>query len=278
MKPKIWITGAGSGIGKALALEYGNHGYDVALTGRRLSRLEEVAQELNNIGSQALVLQCDVSVEAQVKKAIEEIVQSWGQLDIVIANAGFALGGRIERLSSEDWSRQLNVNVIGLAQTVRYALPLLQQNKGRIALISSAMAYARVSKSGAYAASKAAVTAIGETLCYELIGTDISCTTIHPGFVDSEISMVSTQGHFDDQAKDRRSDFVKKLSWTGEDAARFIRKVVHSRKRSYTLTGHAKLVVLMARFLPNISFFIRTWKAKKRRVISIVPEEKNPPT
>ncbi|MBM76253.1 MAG: short-chain dehydrogenase [Proteobacteria bacterium] len=268
MKPKVWITGAGSGIGKALALEYAQFGYDVALSGRRLERLQEVAEELKELGAEGLILQCDVSIEDQIAQSIQKIEEHWGELDIVIANAGFALGGRIEQLDTKDWNRQLGVNVIGLAQTVRYALPLLQKNKGRIALISSAMAYVRVQKSGAYAASKAAVTAIGETLCYELLGTGVSCTTIHPGFVDSEISMVSTQGHFDAQAKDRRSDIVKKLSWTGADAARKMRKVIHSRKQSYTLTGHAKLVVFLACYAPKISFFFRS-RSKKKRTIKI---------
>ncbi len=267
---KVWITGAGSGIGKALALEYGRMGYHVALSGRREHKLLEVSQELEQLGAQALTICCDVSQEDEVAEAIATITQEWGELDVVIANAGFALAGRMEQLSSEDWHRQLGVNLIGLTQTVRYALPLLQKTKGRIALISSAMAYVRTTKTGAYAASKAAVTAIGETYSLELLGTGVSCTTIHPGFVESDIRRVNNKGHFDPSTKERREGMATKLSWPAKRSAIVMRKAIDRRRRIFNFTMHAKVVIFLARHFPNLSFWLMSrGEGKRERVIQL---------
>ena len=149
----VWITGGGTGIGKAVAIAYAQQGYGVAISGRRIERLTETVEAVNAAGGMGLAVQCDVSIEEENQKAVAQIVEQWGRLDIAIANAGYGVRGRIENLRAEDWLKQLNVNLIGATQTVRYALPELQKTNGRAALISSVMAYIRAEKHGAYAAS-----------------------------------------------------------------------------------------------------------------------------
>ena len=172
-------------------------------------------KKIGALGGTCLSVVCDVVDVDSIQKALEEIDREWGRIDIVVANAGFSMSARIETLTFEDWRRQLDVNVIGLAQTARYALPYLEKTKGRVVLISSVMASMRYEKSGAYSASKAAVTAIGETLSLELLGNPVTSTVIHPGYVESEIGQVQTDGKFDPNAKDRRPS---KMLWPADKA------------------------------------------------------------
>jgi NADP-dependent 3-hydroxy acid dehydrogenase YdfG len=137
----IWITGASSGIGKAMAFEWAKLGYDVALSARRTELLEEVATDLRKLGVQVLAVPVDVMEESSVKNAVETIISSFGRLDIAIANAGFGVFGLIEELSQEEWQRQLQGNVVGLAMTAKYALPHLKKTKGRLALVGSVGAF-----------------------------------------------------------------------------------------------------------------------------------------
>ena len=258
----VWITGGGTGIGKAVAIAYAQQGCAVAISGRRIERLTETVDAINAAGGQGYAVQCDVSIESENQKAVEQIVAQWGRLDIAIANAGFGVRGRIENLRSEDWLKQLNVNLIGATQTLRYALPELQKTGGRAALISSVMAYIRAEKHGAYSASKAAVTAIGETLSLELIGTGVSCTTIHPGYVESEIGQVSNDGQFSEELEDHRP---QKLMWTAEDAARVMIDAIDARKRLFTFTWHGWFAQFMARHCPNLVYWAISRSARGRQ-------------
>ncbi|MBK7156444.1 MAG: SDR family oxidoreductase, partial [Sandaracinaceae bacterium] len=200
----VWITGGGTGIGKALAVEFAAEGAKLALSGRRRDRLDEAAAELRAGGAEVLVVPCDVTDENSIDEAVSAVVGHFGKLDVCVANAGFSVAGRIKKLRAADWRRQFDVNVIGLASTCRAVLPHLEKTKGRIALIGSVSALFPAPGLAPYSASKAAVRVIGASLSAELHGSGVSCTTIHPGFVESEIAQVDNQGHFDAEREDRR--------------------------------------------------------------------------
>ena len=200
----VWITGGGSGIGRALALAFADEGATVAVSGRREDRLQEVVAELEARGAKGLAVRCDVTDEASVAEAVQKVVRTLGGLDVAVANAGFAVAGRVEKLSAADWRRQLDVNVIGTAMTARYAIPHLRERKGRLALVGSVSAMLSAPGLGAYSASKYAVRAIGQALAVELHGSGVTCTTIHPGFIESEIAKVDNQGRYDESRKDGR--------------------------------------------------------------------------
>ena len=123
------------------------------------------------------------------------------------------------------------------------------------------MAYMRYEKSGAYSASKAAVTAIGETLSLELLGTSVTSTVIHPGYVESEIGQVQTDGKFDPNAKDRRPS---KMLWPADKAARVMANAIEKRKRIYTFTGHGIFAQFMCRHFPDFTFWIVGSNLRKR--------------
>ncbi|KPK53978.1 MAG: short-chain dehydrogenase [Myxococcales bacterium SG8_38_1] len=255
----VWITGGGTGIGKALALAFGKEGATVAVSGRRQDRLQGVVDELAAQGGKGLAVRCDVTDEASVAEAVQKVVRSLGGLDVAVANAGFSVAGRVEKLSAADWRRQLDVNVIGVAMTARYAIPHLREREGRLALIGSVASMLATPGVGAYAASKYAVRAIGQVLAAELHGSGVSCTTIHPGYIESEIAQVDNQGRFDPQREDRRP---KNLMWPADRAARVMVDAIAKRKREYTFTGHGKIGAFAGRHMPGLVHFGMTRNRK----------------
>ena len=256
----VWITGGGSGIGRALALGFADEGAAVAVSGRREDRLQEVVNELEARGTKGLAVRCDVTDEASVAEAVQKVVRTFGGLDVAVANAGFSVAGRIEKLSAADWRRQLDVNVIGTAMTARYAIPHLRERKGRLALVGSVAAMMSAPGVGAYSASKYAVRAIGQALAIELHGSGVTCTTVHPGFIESEIAQVDNQGRYDASRKDARP---KNLMWPAERAARAMIDAIARRKREYTFTGHGRVGAFAGRHIPGVVHFGLT-RAKNR--------------
>jgi NAD(P)-dependent dehydrogenase (short-subunit alcohol dehydrogenase family) len=243
-----WITGGGSGLGRALALELARQGAAVAVSGRRVANLDETVRQIEAAGGRGLAAPCDVTDPASVDAARDGILEAFGGLEVVVANAGYAVGGRVESMPIADWRRQFEVNVIGLVITVQSAMPALKQSQGRLVLIGSVAGFIGTPKGGAYSASKHAVRGIGNTLFLELNGTGVSVTTIHPGFVQSEIAQVDNQGQFDPDRKDKRP---KNLMWKTEDAARVMARAIARRQREYVFTGHGKLAVWASQLFPT---------------------------
>lgn len=260
-----WVTGAGTGIGKALAIELARRGAAVALSGRRRDRLGEVAREVEALGVRAMVVPLDVTDEQATADAAKGIVTALGRLDIAIANAGFGASGRIMSLGADVWRKQLDVNVIGVVNTIRAAVPELEKTKGRMALISSVMGLMTTTGQGPYAASKFAVRAIGLTLAQELHGSGVSCTTVHPGFVESEIGQVDVNGVFDASRTDKRP---AKFMWTAERAARVTVDAILERKREYVFTKLGRVAGFLGQHFPGLVHFAMTRPKSKRRVAS----------
>lgn len=247
----VWITGGGSGIGEALALAFANEGADVAVSGRRQDKLDAVADAIRALGRRSVAVTCDVTDDATLTTAVERIVSELGRLDVAVANAGFSVSGRVMRHTVEDWRRQFDTNVIGAAMTIRSAMPELINHGGRAVLIGSVASMFTYPAGGPYCASKAALRAIGQALAIELVGTGVSCTTIHPGFVESEIAQVDNHGQFDGTRPDPRP---AKLMWTGERAARVMVKAIYRRKREFVFTAHGVVATWIGRHLPGLAF------------------------
>jgi len=243
----VWITGGGSGLGAACAEELGARGAKVALSGRRLDRLEAAATALRARGVEARVVPCDVTDEESVQAAVADIVAAWGGIDLLLANAGFAVNGPVEALSVADWRRQYDTNVLGLVACVAHALPSLRARRGRIGLVGSVAAFLPIPGSAAYASSKAAVHLIGHTLRAELAPAGVSVTVLHPGFVESEIGQVDNRGVFHGERPDRRP---ARLMWSAPRAARVMVEAVLARKAERVFTGHGRFGAFVGRHLP----------------------------
>lgn len=251
----MWITGAGTGIGRALALEAARQGADVAVSGRRAEPLEAVAAEVRAAGRRALVVVADVASEAACRDAVARIVAELGKLDVAVANAGAGVSGKFERLEMADWRRQLDVNVFGVLHTIYAALPELRKTGGRLALVSSVLGLMTAPGQSAYAASKFAVRAIGLTLAQELHGSGVSVTTIYPGFVESDIARTDNQGHFDAARKDPRP---AKLMWPADRAARVMLRAIARRRREAVFTAHGKAGAFLGKHFPGLVHFAVT--------------------
>jgi NAD(P)-dependent dehydrogenase (short-subunit alcohol dehydrogenase family) len=245
----VWITGAGSGIGRCLALEFARQGAQVAVSGRRRDRLAAVVDEIEAGGGRGLAVPCDVCDDQSVHAAVATVVGALGRLDVAVANAGMGVVGRIDQLSDAEWRRQFDVNVFGAVNTARHALPELRTTAGRLVLIGSVSAMLCAPGTGAYSASKFALRAIGLTLAQELQGSGVTCTTVHPGFVASEIAQVDNTGRFDPRRHDRRP---RLLMWPTERAAGVIVRAVHRRRREYVFTVHGKVGAWLGRHLPGV--------------------------
>jgi NAD(P)-dependent dehydrogenase (short-subunit alcohol dehydrogenase family) len=248
-----WITGGGTGLGRFMALELARQGARVAVSGRRANRLDEVVAAITAEGGEAVTVVCDVTDEDAVEQAATQVAKHYGQIDVVVANAGFSVGGRVEHLTFADWRLQMDVNVGGCAITAAKAIPHLRTTKGRLALVGSVASHVHFEKAGPYQASKAAVWALGNTLSLELARDAISVTTIHPGFVKSEINQVDNQGNHNPDRADKRP---KNLLWETEDAARVMVNAIYRRRGQFVFTGHGRFGWFMAQHFPWLVHWI----------------------
>ena len=249
----VWITGGGTGLGKAMAIEYAQKGAIVVVSGRRIEKLNETVTEITSYGSKALAIKCDVSVEENLKSAVAEIVEKYGQLDIVIANAAFAVLGQIEEIELHHWKRQFNVNVFGAAMTVKYSLPELKKTKGRIAFITSAVALGTAGGVGVYSASKYAMRALGQTLSMELHDSGVSSTVIYPGYMKTDFAKMDNNGEHDPSR-----EFSSNMMWSPEKSARVTIKAIDKRKREYSFSAISKIWGFFGKHFPSVGYFYFT--------------------
>lgn len=185
MTPRtVLITGASTGIGRALALELARRGANVALSARRADMLESLADEVRALGREAHVLPCDVADVVATKALVVDAERALGSLDMVIANAGVGATSHATRLDIDDLVRTCDVNVRGALVTLAAAIPImLHQGRGHLVGVSSLAGRRALPTSGAYNASKAALSVFLETLRIDLVKTKIAVTDVQPGFV-----------------------------------------------------------------------------------------------
>ncbi|HEY9639089.1 MAG TPA: SDR family NAD(P)-dependent oxidoreductase [Coleofasciculaceae cyanobacterium] len=182
------VTGASSGIGEATAIALAAQGVKVAIAARRADRLEALAQRLQATGGDVLTITADVTDEAQVQDMVAKTKAHWGQVDILINNAGVMLLGMIDGANTEDWRRMININVLGLMYATHAVLPLMKvQGQGHIVNISSVAGRVANAGTGVYNATKWAVNAFSESLRKEVYKDNIRVTIIEPGLVDTEL-------------------------------------------------------------------------------------------
>lgn len=260
----VFITGASSGIGAALAREFAREGADVALTARRLDRLEALAAEIAKTGHRAMVIPCDVTRDGDLERAVDRTRAAFGKLDVVVANAGFGVSGTLESLSLDDYRRQLETNVFGVLRTIYATLDDLKNTRGRLVLIGSVSGHVGVPGSSAYSMSKFAVHGLAASLGHELAPYGVAVTLISPGFVESEIRQVDNRGVWHPEAP--RRPIPPSIVMATPTAARKILSAVARRRREAVITGLGKTAVFLQRHLPGVlAATIRRFGIKGRR-------------
>lgn len=189
----VLITGATAGIGKACALRLAEQGCKVILTGRRSHRLEEVGQEIKRrYQGEWLALPLDVRDKDAVSTAISGLPEYWSDIDILINNAGMARGvDKMQQAALEGWDEMIDTNVKGLLYTTHAILPgMVKRQKGDIINIGSIAGHEVYPGGNIYCATKHAVDAITKGLRIDLVDTPIRVSSIDPGMVETEFSMV----------------------------------------------------------------------------------------
>ncbi|QEC66059.1 SDR family NAD(P)-dependent oxidoreductase [Panacibacter ginsenosidivorans] len=197
MEKIIMITGATSGFGKAIAEKFAANGWNCIITGRRKERLQEVADTLSEqFNVSVLPLVFDVQSKEQVFKHINNLHHGWQNIDVLVNNAGLALGrDSFDTASLEDWETMIDTNVKGLLYVSKAVLPfMIAKHKGHIINIGSTAAKEVYMNGNVYCASKSAVDAISKAQRMDLLPHKIKVTAVHPGAVDTEFSIVRFKG------------------------------------------------------------------------------------
>ena len=186
---RAFITGGGSGLGLALATALAKDGWTIGLLDRDAARLAPAAEALTAAGAAAvLTFGADVTNEHDFGAAVTAFAARAGGLDLMVNNAGVAVGGAVATAPLADWRWALEINVLGVVIGCRLALPVMQQNhRGCIINIASAAAFASAPEMAAYNASKAAVVSLTETLAAELHGQGIGALVAMPGFFQTRL-------------------------------------------------------------------------------------------
>lgn len=184
------ITGAGAGIGKAAAIRLAAEGVKVGVLSRTQEEVEKVARNIKRRGGEAMALTADISDPDALQKAYQQLIDAWGRLDIVFANAG--INGKwasIEELTPKDWDQTLDVNLKGTFLTVKYAVPHMKKRGGSIIITSSVNGTRMFSNTGAsaYATSKAGQVAFTKMIALELAKHRIRVNVICPGAIETQI-------------------------------------------------------------------------------------------
>lgn len=198
-----FVTGAGSGIGKATALRLAAGGARVAVLSRTAAEIKATADEIKAAGGEALAITADISSEADMRGAVARILKAHGGLDIVVANAGInGVWAPIDELAPKEWDQTMAVNLRGTYLTLHFAVPHLKQAGGSIIIVSSINGNRTFTTAGAtaYSATKAAQVTMAHQLALELGKYRIRVNAVCPGAIDTEINDNTDKRHVEEVA------------------------------------------------------------------------------
>ncbi len=248
------VTGAGSGIGRALAINLAKYGCNLAISDINNDGLQETAEMLKYNGVKISTHIVDVADRKQVYNYADEVVNQHGRVDIIINNAGVAVAETIEDIEYEDFEWVFNINFWGAVYGTKAFLPYLKkQQEGNIVNISSMNGIFTFPKSSPYNASKFALRAFSETLVQELRGTPIKISSVHPGFIKTNLMNNTKYCTHDDQKKTHDEVielFNKSAITTSDRAARIIISGIKKNKKRLIIGIDAKFLCFVSRLFP----------------------------
>ena len=217
MKKIVLITGATSGIGEACARKFAQNGDKVILTGRNQVRMTAIADELKAQGAEVLTLMFDVRDRKAARQAIESLPAEWQEIDVLVNNAGLALGLEPEfEGNSDDWDGMIDTNVKGLLTMTRLIVPgMVARDRGHVINMGSVAGDAAYAGGNVYCATKAAVKALSDGLRIDVANTAVRVTNLKPGLVETNFSNIRFHGD-----EERAANVYKGIKpLTGDDIA-----------------------------------------------------------
>jgi len=231
----VMITGASSGLGRGMALEIAARGGHLGLLARREDLLKEIVEETRNV--KAVFATADVRDAKAVREAADRFRKELGPIDILIANAGIGTADHAASLTPEHAANVIGINVLGAVNSVAAVLPeMIERNSGRLVAISSLAAYRGLAKSAAYCASKAALSAYFESLRIDLRHAGIGVTTIHPGFIKTDLTA----------GRHSKMPYLMEL----DDGVRRIITAIEKEKKTYAFPWQLATIVRASMMMP----------------------------
>lgn len=263
MKEKVVIiTGATSGIGKALAIEFGKRGSRVVINGRRAEELQLVAQQLINNGVETLAVVGDVSIEEDTKALVDKTIERFGKIDVLINNAGISMRALFEDVQLDVFKKVIDINFFGTVHCTKHAIPHILQSRGSIVGISSINGKRATPARTAYSASKYAMEGFLEALRMEVMKRGVHVLSVCPGFTSSNIRSVALTADGKTQGESPR-DENKMMS--AEETAVHIYRAIVDKKRDLVLTPQGKLAVWLTKLFPvlmdKITYYVMSKEA-----------------
>ena len=244
----ILITGASSGIGKAMAIAALKKGALVAVCGRNGSTLETAFTGQD--GQRLLTVVADVSKDEDCRSFVQQALDKWGRVDVLINNAGISMRALFEHADLKVIRELMDINFWGAVQCTKYALPSIRKNKGIIIGVSSIAGYRGLPARTGYSASKFALQGFLEALRTELLRTGAHVMWVSPGFTASNIRNVARSGNGTAQGE-TPLDEGKLMS--AEQCADIILTAMENRKRTVVMTGQGKLTVWLNKLFPSFT-------------------------
>lgn len=248
MSQVVVITGGNSGIGKALAVRYGQAGANIVLTGRNLDRLEEVKSTLTEMGVDHIAIQADAASEDDNQKVVDLTIEKYGRIDTLICNAGITMRALFEELDLAVFKQVMDINFWGTVYLCKAALPHILESKGSIIGISSINGHRGTPARSAYTASKFAMEGFFESLRTEVMKKGVHILVVSPGFTGTNIRNSALTATGDSQGSSPR-DEGKMMS--AETVAEKVFKAHKRKKRDLVLTLQGKLAVFLNKWIPG---------------------------
>ena len=243
------ITGAASGIGRALAVRLAQEGCNLHLLDVDLPQLAETAASARQHGVEVIAARCDLSHSDEITACNTAMLEHWGGLDILVCNAGVAYYGPTENMTATQWDWLLSINLLGPIQLVRELLPVLQgQPESHIVLMASIFGLVATSRIAAYSVSKFGLVGLGAALRAEYGRQNVGVSTICPGFVSTSLFDSTLCGH-----RGRRAPHPPRLLMTSPEvvAARTLR-AIYRDQRLVLITPLAHLLYRLHRYVPGL--------------------------
>jgi len=242
----VLITGATSGIGKALAIDFLSKGAKVAICSRNADTLLSFSTEINS--NNLLTVQADVSNEEDCKNFIEKSMNAFHAIDILINNAGISMRAMFQEVDLTVLKQSMDINFWGTVYCTKYALPYILKSKGSILGISSIAGYKGLPCRTGYSSSKFAMQGFLESLRIELLKTGVNVMWVSPGFVSTNIRNTALNASGNAQSETPLNE--NKLM-SAEECASIILKGIEKRKRTIIMSTQGKLTVWINKFFPS---------------------------